>query len=160
MANTCIRSNVWMIDRMDHYLRNNLQATDEEIEYLKILCALKSKPIDPTIKLQGPRKPSTVIDDFLYHGDFGHAQNQTLLNELGIQHIINVCDCSLDEEIKSNFNVLWFRIDDTLNVDIRQHFDQTSSFLQTCKEKGEKVLVHCQMSISRSSAIILAYLLR
>lgn len=160
MANSYIRSNVWMIDRMEYYLTKDLQATSEEIEYLKTLCALKSKPRDPTIKLQGPRKPSTIIDDFLYHGDLGHAQNQALLNELGIQHIVNVCDSPLNKDIVDNFNVLWITIDDALGVNIRQHFNRTNEFLHTCKEKGEKVLVHCQMGISRSSSVVLAYLLK
>ena len=160
MADTYIRSNVWMIDRMENYLTKDLQATREEIEYLKILCALKSKPRDLIIKPQGPRKPSTIIDGFLYHGDLGHAQNKALLNELGIQHIVNVCDCPLDKDIVDHFNVLWIKIDDVLGANIGLHFDQTNSFLHTCKEKGEKVLVHCQMGISRSSSILLAYLLK
>jgi hypothetical protein len=160
MADAYARSNVWMVDRMEYYLTKDLQATSEEIEYLKTLCALKSKPRDPAIKPQGPRKPSTIIDGFLYHGDLGHAKNKALLNELGIQHIVNVCDFPLDKDIVDNFNVLWIHIDDELNVDIRQHFDRTNSFLHTCKDKGEKVLVHCQMGISRSSSVVLAYLLK
>ena len=160
MVDSCARSNIWMIDRLEYYLTQNLQATSEEIEYLKILCALKVRPKDPAIKPQGPRKPSTIIDSFLYHGDLGHAQNKALLNELGIQHIVNVCDCPLDKDIVDHFNVLWIKIDDVLGANIRPHFDRTNSFLHTCKEKGEKVLVHCQMGISRSSSILLAYLLK
>lgn len=160
MAGTFIRSNVWMIDRLENYLTNDLQATREEIDYLKTLCALKSKPRDSTIKPQGPRKPSTIIDDFLYHGDLGHAQNKALLDELGIRHIVNVCDYPLDKDIVDHFNVLWIKIEDVLGANIRPHFDRTNTFLHTCKDKGEKVLVHCQMGISRSSSILLAYLLK
>jgi protein-tyrosine phosphatase len=161
MAGACIRSNVWMIDVMQHYLTNNLRATSEEIDYLKHLYALKSKPREDTqIKRQGARKPSLIIDSFLYHGDLGHAQNMNLLNELGIQHIINVCDFPLGKDIVEHFNVLWIHINDELGVDIRKHFETTNSFLHTCKQKGEKVLVHCQMGISRSSSIILAYLIK
>jgi hypothetical protein len=160
MAGTCIRSNVWMIDVMQHYLTNNLQATSEEIEHLKHLCALKSRPRDSPIKRPGPRKPSVIIDGFLYHGDLGHARNTNLLHELGIQHIINVCDSPLGKDIVENFNVLWININDELDVDIRRHFEITNSFLHTSKQKGEKVLVHCQMGISRSSSVILAYLIR
>jgi len=100
------------------------------------------------------------IDDFLFHGDLGHASNMNLLKQLDIRHIVNICDCELDDEIKQAFEVLWINLDDTLGVDIRQHFDKTNDFLLKCKEKNEKVLVNCQMGISRSSTIVLAYLMK
>ncbi|CAF2135115.1 unnamed protein product [Rotaria magnacalcarata] len=160
MAGAPIRSNVWMIDIMRHYLTNDLQATNEEIDYLKRLCALKSKPREASIKLKGVRNPSTIIDGYLYHGDLGHALNKNLLEELDIRHIVNVCDSPLNKEILDHFNVLWINISDELSTNIRQYFDRTNEFLHACKLKGEKVLVHCQMGISRSSSIILAYLIK
>ena len=160
MTGTTIRSNVWMINVMEHYLTQNLQATTEEIDYLKQLCALKSKQRDSSTKREGPRKPSMVIDDFLYHGDLGHALNKSLLNDLDIRHIINVCDSPLSKEITDNFNVLWINLNDELGANIRQHFDKTNGFLHGCKGKNEKVLVHCQMGISRSSSVVLAYLIK
>ena len=160
MAGGAIRSNIWMVDVMQPYLTDNLHATNEEIDYLKRLYALKLKPSGDPAKRPGPRKPSTIIDNFLYHGDLGHAQNRSVLNGLGIQHIVNVCDQWLGKEITDHFNVLWIKLSDELSADVRQHFDRTNSFLNECKQKGEKVLVHCQMGISRSSAIVLAYLLK
>ena len=160
MAGISTRSNVWTIDVMQPYLVDKLSATNEEINYLKRLYALKLKTPDASIKRQGPRRPSTIIDNFLYHGDLGHAQNMSLLNELGIQHIVNVCDHWLSKEITDQFHVLWIKPKDELSADIRQHFNQTNRFLNACKQKGEKVLVHCQMGISRSSTIVLAYLLK
>ncbi|CAF0965764.1 unnamed protein product [Adineta steineri] len=155
-----MRSNVWMIDKLEYYLTKDLEATSEEIDYLKRLCTLKTNTRSDPKKRPGARLPSTIIDDFLYHGDLAHARNMNLLNELAIKHIISVCDIQLDKEIIDNFNVLWINIDDTLSVDIRKHFDRTNQFLLSCKEKGEKVLVHCQMGISRSSSIVLAYLIK
>ena len=159
MASNCFRSTVSMIDVMRHHLTNDLQATDEEIDHLKTLCALKSKPRETPAKRQGPQKPSVVIDGFLYHGSLYHARNIALLQELRIQHILNVCETPLDENIVEQFNVLWINIDDEPGADICQHFDRTNRFLRACEQKGEKVLVHCQMGISRSSSIVLAYLL-
>ena len=159
MTNNTIRSKVWMIDAMSHYLKENLQATNEEIDYLKRLCSIKLNQKEFP-KLQIGRKPSMIIDDFLYHGDLGHALNVNLLKEIGIQHIINVCDFALDKEVIDNFDVLWIKINDDLSASISKHFESTNDFLNVCKQKNEKVLVHCQMGISRSSAIILAYLLK
>jgi hypothetical protein len=160
MASTYGKSNVWMIDHMEHYLKNNLHATAEEIDYLKQLCGLKSQKSETSPNLYGRRKPSVVIDNFLYHGNVEHARSVKLLNELGIQNIINVCDIEPEKEISEQFNVLWINIDDTLNAGISPHFDKTNRFLQMCKQNGEKVLVHCVMGISRSSSIVLAYLIK
>lgn len=155
-----MRSNIWMIDTMSHYLINDLNATSDEIDYLKRLYALKSRPEVIHMKPQGVRNPSTIIDGHLYHGDLGHANNKKLLHDLNIRHIVCVCDSQLNNEIFEEFNVLWINIDDGMSIDIRCHFDKTNSFLHSCKQKDEKVLVHCQMGISRSSSIILAYLIK
>jgi hypothetical protein len=149
------------VDIMGGYLKDKFNATDEELAYLdQILLHRIIKRQSPTVNPQSYRFPSVVLDDFLYHGNLGHASNMTLLNELGIRHIINISDCELDKEIIDNFHVLWVNIYDELRVDIKQHFEQTNQFLHECKEKNEKVLVHCQMGISRSSSIVLAYLMK
>ncbi|CAF1086513.1 unnamed protein product [Didymodactylos carnosus] len=139
------------------YLIDNYNATDQEIEYIEELTKLRSKRRDsPYFN----KNPSIVIDNFLFHGDLGHASNLQLLKQLDIRHIINICDFPLDKKIMSAFNVLHINLDDSMEVDIKQHFDKTNQFLKTCKEKNEKVLVHCQMGISRSSTIVLAYLMK
>ena len=160
MAAAMTRSNVWMINAMNHYLTENLQATTEEIDHLKHLCSIKSNKKAPIKGIQSYLKPSLIIDNFLYHGDLSHALNMNLLNELKIKHILNVCDRPLDQEINDQFNVLWINIDDDLNAEIRKYFDKTNDFLIACHQKNEKVLVNCQMGISRSSSIVLAYLLK
>lgn len=146
---------------MGDHLKDVIGATDEELKQLQELMNVKfeinSRTTAPRLQYSNP---SVVLDDFLYHGDLGHACNMKLLKELDIQHIINVCDCELDSTIKENFDILWINIDDTIGVDIKKHFDQTNDFIRKCKEKNEKVLVHCQMGISRSSSIVLAYLMK
>ncbi|CAF5058336.1 unnamed protein product, partial [Rotaria magnacalcarata] len=64
----------------------------EELVCVKRLCALNLKPRGVPSKRPDHRRPSTIIDDFLYHGNIGHAQNTDLLKQLDIQHILNVCD--------------------------------------------------------------------
>jgi protein-tyrosine phosphatase len=149
------------IGPMEDYLRRSLNATDDELEYLKTILDLRMKerpPLPPG--RSGYGSPSIVIDDFLYHGDLNQASNIGLLNSLGIRHIVSVCDFSLEKSITDKCNVLWINLSDDIGADVKQYFDQTNKFLYECKEKNEKVLVHCQMGISRSSSIILAYLMK
>ncbi|CAF4781873.1 unnamed protein product, partial [Rotaria sp. Silwood2] len=146
---------------MGSYLKETFNATDEELAYLQEIFNHRDQKLR---SLSTGRhtygSPSVVIDDFLYHGDLGHASNIRLLNQLGIRHIIDVCDCQLDKEILDNFHVLWINLYDELRADIKKHFDESNDFLHNCKQKNEKVLVHCQMGISRSSSVVLAYLMK
>ncbi|KAL0067179.1 tyrosine protein phosphatase yvh1 [Marasmius tenuissimus] len=50
-------------------------------------------------------------------------------------------------------------LDDTEEADILQHFLPSISFIQAEVSKGRGVLVHCQAGISRSVAIVAAYLM-
>jgi hypothetical protein len=137
-------------------LKNNLQATDEELKALERLIKIQHKKMNSN---GGSRsQPSVIIEDFLYHGDLGHAIDANLLLDFRIRNIINLCDCPLDNEI---VNVLWIDdLEDNVQGNIRRCFDKTNDFLIECKKNDEKVLIHCQAGISRSSAIVLAYLIK
>ena len=160
MAHILPKLNARMVERLEYSLTNELGATKEELECVKRLCALHLKPRGVLTRRPDHRKPSIIIDGFLYHGNIEHAQNMELLHQLGIQHILNVCEVALDEELLDHFHVLWINVEDDISADIRKHFDETNRFLQQCQQKGEKVLVHCKMGISRSATFILAYLLK
>ena len=138
-------------------LTSEMQATAEELNYISrvlgLVYKIRTSAEDDSI-------PSIVIDDFLYHGDLGHASDMQLLTSLDIRHIINTCDCPLEKEIMDNFDVLWINIQDDFRTDVSRHFDETNKFLVLCKEKNEKVLVHCQAGVSRSSSVVLAYLIK
>ena len=141
-------------------LKDEMKATDEELIYVARLMQHQSQKTKQSSTDTDDANPSVVIDDFLYHGDIHHAKNINLLRKLGIKHIINSCNERLRAEIQENFNVLWIHIKDTPNVDINTHFQKTNDFLRSCREKRGKVLVHCYMGVSRSSAIVLAYLMK
>ncbi|CAF0758795.1 unnamed protein product [Adineta steineri] len=144
----------WTFERV----RNALQPTEEELIYFGKLMELTNQKRKLSKNFEF--NPSVVIDDFLYHGTINHASNTKMLRDLNIRHIINICHVPLDREIIKKFNVLWVNIQDEDDVNINQYFEKTNDFLLSCKEKKEKVLVHCQMGISRSSSIVLAYLMK
>ena len=49
---------------------------------------------------------------------------------------------------------------DSNTQDIKQYFDETGKFINDAINKKEGVLVHCHAGISRSSSVILAYLIK
>ncbi|UJR20041.1 hypothetical protein I4U23_023175 [Adineta vaga] len=146
-------------ENIQERLRNELQATDEELTALEKLIEIQRSKMN--LPHEDPSQPSIVIDNFLYHGDLGHAIDMDLLLELKIQHIINVCDCPLDKNICEVFDVIWIEdLEDNFQGELNKHLDRTNDLLCKYKEKNEKVLVHCQAGISRSSSIVLAYLIK
>ena len=49
---------------------------------------------------------------------------------------------------------------DSLNYDIGQHFEEAYEFIEENLNKKLNVLVHCHAGVSRSAAIVIAYLMK
>lgn len=140
-------------------LKSIMKPTEEEMNNLKDLVELRTTKSFQA-NSEEVKSPSMILDDFLYHGDFADAVNITKLRKHHIGNIINVSSSNLPKEITEIFNTLSISVDDVESEDIRQYFDKTNEFLYTCRMKNEKALVHCQVGMSRSSAIVLAYLVK
>lgn len=99
---------------------------------------------------------ATLIIDNLYLGSFSSALNHSELKQHGITHIlslVNVCPAYPDDFI---YEVLPYR--DSDDEDLSTHLTQSLSFIREGIHNG-KVLVHCFYGKSRSSSIVIAYLM-
>eukprot|EP01063_Lacrimia_lanifica_P000126 TRINITY_DN1004_c0_g2_i3.p1 TRINITY_DN1004_c0_g2~~TRINITY_DN1004_c0_g2_i3.p1 ORF type:complete len:249 (+),score=74.70 TRINITY_DN1004_c0_g2_i3:386-1132(+) len=115
-----------------------------------------------------PCDQPSQIRPWLYLGSYSNAMDRTLLNDYGVTMILNTaleCDSSeREEEIRLLENPNF----DVLNVGIRDHADENLScifsssfrFIDQAKRDGKKVLVHCRRGISRSAAVVIAYLIQ
>jgi protein-tyrosine phosphatase len=54
---------------------------------------------------------------------------------------------------------LYLPLEDNEEQDIQQYFGMTFDFIESNRERGN-VLVHCYLGVSRSTAIVAAYLIR
>lgn len=92
----------------------------------------------------------------LYMGSQDVAQDKDLLRKHKITHIISVgvqvCQCS--EVIYSFIEAL-----DLPEFDMRQVFQQSAQLINDIRDSGGSVFVHCNAGVSRSAAIIIAYLM-
>ena len=135
-------------------LRESCGATDTELTYIKSIIQLKWRYNDLPRTLN--QQPSEILDSWLFQGDWRHANDLVTLDSFSISHVINVADgSSLDQSRK----ILNIPSRDSLSVDLLKSFNETNTFLDECHQQNGRALVHCNRGVSRSSTIILAYLM-
>ena len=64
--------------------------------------------------------------------------------------------------IGGNRTVEYFRVSvvDTVTSDVRSFFDEACEFIEVARKANSNILVHCTMGMSRSSTIVIAYLMK
>ena len=97
------------------------------------------------------------ICEGLYLGNYEAACDRVLLDSLGITHILTVAS-DLPAMFPEEFCYLQITALDTDTENLFNVFSETTTFISNTIATG-KVLVHCLMGISRSSTIIIAYLM-
>lgn len=117
---------------------------------LRMIFAMKYAQSDPT--------PSQLAD-FLYIGSVGAAMNKTTLKDIGITHILIVAD-KLTPMFPEEFTYLNIALLDAMDANLLEVLPRAISFINTAREAGGKVLVHCFAGRSRSASVCIAYLMQ
>ncbi|KAB5555889.1 hypothetical protein PHYPO_G00039310 [Pangasianodon hypophthalmus] len=101
----------------------------------------------------------------LYISNVRIAQNRTTLQRLGITHILNAAHSKRGSIGDQNFYGTSFvycgiPAEDSSHFDLDVYFRPAADFIHKgLKTADGKVLVHCIMGMSRSSSLVLAYLM-
>jgi Icc-related predicted phosphoesterase len=94
----------------------------------------------------------------LYIGGHHMTQSREALQQLGITHI---CACYLVEPaFPTDFKYHVIDIEDEVGVDITSHFHSCTRFIESAIRGNGRVYVHCQLGMSRSATICMAYLMQ
>ncbi|TRY92845.1 hypothetical protein DNTS_015601 [Danionella cerebrum] len=129
-----------------------------------VLCSNHPALSEPEPILSGRKTPlydqagPVEILPFLFLGSAHHSSRWETLERCGITAVLNVsssCPNLFEEELQ--YKTL--KVEDSLAADIRVLFPEAIHFIDSIKESGGRVLVHCQAGISRSATICLAYLI-
>ncbi|TGM61261.1 dual specificity protein phosphatase family protein [Leptospira vanthielii] len=110
--------------------------------------------------LESPAIVETAIPDEVIEGLFisglQASLNKNELRKIGITHILSL-GSFLDDPHKGEFNHKSFRILDNKSELLSGILPECIEFIQEGRKNG-KVLVHCLSGVSRSAAIVTAYL--
>ena len=82
------------------------------------------------------------------------------LKGLGISHIVNVAAGQVENYHPDSFVYQSFDIMDSKDANIKPIFNPAINFIKRCRKMKARVLVHCIAGVSRSSSVVLAYLIQ
>lgn len=111
---------------------------------------MRQHPID--LGLQDP----SVITSYLLLGGAMVNKNPELVNYLGITHVVNMAvELMPHMELIGKRSMVYkhIRSDDSLQYNIRVHFEEAFDIIDDARSNNGRVLVHCMMGISRSGIL-------
>ena len=124
---------------------------------------IDTSTIKPVSKISISHKEETtseiseIIENKLYLGAYQDAVNLKDSNDYGITRVISLgSENKVSDILDSTFEKLQIDIIDHADAPIGDEFKRCIDFI---KKEG-RVLVHCSRGISRSSTIVLAYLMK
>jgi protein-tyrosine phosphatase len=100
----------------------------------------------------------SLVRPNLYLGNFVSACNLPQLEALGISHIVNAT-AEVKNQFPERFSYHRVPVKDLPSETLLPHFTPISNFITVALEQGGKVLIHCQMGISRSATLMIAHLM-
>ena len=125
--------------------------------------------------------PSRILKH-LYLGSLNHAESLIMLNKLGIEYIVSVGEnvnwiekFKYNKNIKDNGNIEYEFNDKNLNIKklliinelsddgmstITLSLKNSLELINECYEKDSKILVHCQVGVSRSATVCICEVMK
>lgn len=101
----------------------------------------------------------------LYLSNWFTSNNTEVLNKYKIKAVITLETRPKPDNVliyykKYGIDNMYISLPDSPDANITQYFDKTYDFINKHISKGENVLVHCMAGVSRSSTIVLNYIIR
>ncbi|XP_076877126.1 protein phosphatase Slingshot homolog 3 isoform X2 [Brachyhypopomus gauderio] len=103
-------------------------------------------------------KPSKILD-YLYLGSEWNAANFDELHKNNVGYILNVT-MEIDNFYPESFTYMNVRVYDVEATDLLSHWNNTYMFINDARKRGQAVLVHCKMGVSRSASTVMAFLMK
>ena len=125
----------------------------------KMIKLLNMIKLSSTIKILKEDNTPIEIIPHLFLGSIGSASNLKQLQNCKITHII-CCASGIKNFFPENFKYYNINILDCEKENIKQYFKESFDFIDKAIKNGGNVLVHCHAGVSRSSTILIAYIMK
>nr|XP_023695368.1 dual specificity protein phosphatase 22-A-like [Paramormyrops kingsleyae] len=99
---------------------------------------------------------SKVVDG-LYLGNIRDSENTEILSDNGITHILSVYNSA--KPVIEGMTYLCIQASDSSSQNLLKHFKECITFIHESRLSGGACLVHCLAGVSRSTTLVLAYLM-
>ncbi|CAN4112753.1 unnamed protein product [Withania somnifera] len=100
-----------------------------------------------------------MIEEGLYLGSFGAANNKDALKSSNLTHILTIAR-DINPPYPNEFFYKVLAVEDSIDVNISHYFEECFDYIEEAKGQGGGVLVHCFAGKSRSATIVIAYLMK
>ncbi|XP_008404147.1 dual specificity protein phosphatase 22-A [Poecilia reticulata] len=97
------------------------------------------------------------VVDGLYLGNIRDSENREGLSKNGITHILSVYNNA--KPVHEDITYLCIHAADASSQNLLQHFKECIGFIHQCRLDGGACLVHCLAGVSRSTTMVVAYLM-
>ncbi len=101
----------------------------------------------------------TQITEHIFIGNIGHARSLEWLKANNITHIVN-CTNELDNYFPDKFIYTKLYLWDLEHQTLQFSLEPSYNFIQLAIRNSGIILIHCHAGISRSSSILIYYLMR
>jgi hypothetical protein len=153
-------------------LSSDLVANRQDSLNSSQLISPTTQPTQVEIEIEIPERKPTFKSHFnasqitpnIYLGNYEDTLCTESLLEKRITRILNISEeCHFSPYLLANkdkFKIMQIPIKDNADEPIKNYFQDCINFIHDTVIAGENILVHCQMGISRSATIVLAYIMR
>ncbi|XP_057866961.2 protein-tyrosine-phosphatase MKP1 isoform X1 [Cryptomeria japonica] len=104
-------------------------------------------------------KECSRVAEHVYLGSDAIARNREILRQNGITHVLNCVGFVCPEYFKKDlvYKTLWLQ--DSPCEDITSILYDVFDYFEEVREQGGRVFVHCYQGVSRSTSLVIAYLM-
>lgn len=104
-------------------------------------------------------KECSRVTELIYLGSDVAAKNREILRQNGITHVLNCVGFASLEYFKTElvYRTLW--LEDRPSEDITSILYDVFDYFEEVREQGGRVFVHCFKGISRSTSLVIAYIM-
>ncbi|KAJ7649680.1 protein-tyrosine phosphatase-like protein [Roridomyces roridus] len=143
------------------YFSSQDDQEDSEDEFSIVCCApARRKTSEKAKEDRRWKNLDTILENQLYLGNLTAARSSRTLKEWRFTHILSVCTDALSADLpQSGIQHMRIPVEDVDYADILIHLPSACQFIDEALRSGGVVLVHGVQGISRSAAVVAAYLM-